>query len=81
MDARAHRVAKRHMESGDYGRKILPVPPGFFTLPAWHTAALEARERRTARFNSFLKRAWPQGPSYAELVTLPALAKVGIHLR
>lgn len=59
MDARAHRVAKRHMEAGDYGGKVLSTGPGYYELAVWHIRALELRERRVAEFNRFLKRVWP----------------------
>jgi len=74
MDERGHRVARRHAESGDHGRKILPVAPGFFELAAWHVRAIEARERRVAEFNAFLKRVWPPAPMPSQAIAT-ALAK------
>jgi hypothetical protein len=34
------------METGGYGRTVVPTPPGFFELAAWHQRALALRERR-----------------------------------
>lgn len=59
LDDRGRHVAKRHAAAGDYGRTVIATPPGYFELPAWHVRALEARDRRVARFNAFLKRTWP----------------------
>jgi len=60
MDARGHAVARRHAEQGDFGRKVLALPAGYFELPIWHVRALEARDRRIAAVNARLRRSWPE---------------------
>lgn len=66
LDDHGRAAAERHMKQGDYGRKVLHVPPEYWRLPPWHVEAIEKREARIAEFNRFLKKAWPEPGSAFE---------------